>query len=139
MKNTFIISFLLLPLALAMPAAQRRAPAPYEIVLEGDKVVFENAETISSQIVVRDLGVKKMIAPYLYWGLSIVWDGKEYKRDPKRIGNWNGPMEIIPKTAWRTGFSLSEYLVPVEALTAGRHTIALRDASSESNALTNTG
>ena len=41
-----------------------------------------------------------------------------------------------PKTALRTRFSLSEYLVPAEALTAGRHTIALRDPSAESNTLT---
>jgi hypothetical protein len=72
----------------------------------------------------------------LYWGLSVVWDGKEYRRDPKHIGSWNGPWEIMPKTAWRTGFSLSEYLVPVEVLTAGRHTIALKDAAAESNTLT---
>jgi hypothetical protein len=69
-------------------------------------------------------------------GLSVVWDDKEYKRDPKQIGVWNGPGEIIPKGAWRTRFSLSEYLVPAGVLTAGRHTIALKDASVESNTLT---
>ncbi len=110
--------------------------SPYEIVLGGEKVVFDKAETVSSPIVIRDLGVKKMIAPDLYWGLSVVWDGKEYKRDPKHIGMWNGPWEIMPKTAWRTIFSLSEYLVPAEVLTVGRHTIALRDAFAESNTLT---
>src|SRR5882672_154571 len=73
------------------------SPSPYEIVLEGEKVVFDKAETVSSQVVIRDLGVKKMIAPDLYWGLSVVWDGKEYKRDPKHIGMWNGPWEILPK------------------------------------------
>jgi hypothetical protein len=122
--------------ALVISGNPTRSSSPYEIVLEGEKVVFDKAESVSIQITVRDLGVKKMIAPDLYWGLSVVWDGREYKRDPKYIGNWNGPWEIIPKTAWRTGFSLSEYLVPVEVLTAGGHTIALKDASAESNTLT---
>jgi len=112
-----------------------KKPAPYEIVLDGDNVEFNKDETVSSQIVIRDLGVKKMIAPDLYWGLSVVWDGKEYWPDRKRRA-WNGPWEIAPKTAWRTGCSLSEYLVPTEVLTAGRHTIALKDASAESNTLT---
>jgi hypothetical protein len=80
--------------------------------------------------------MEKLIAPELYWGLSVVWDGKEHKRDPKQIGTWNGHGEIIPKGVLRTAFSLSEYLVPAEALAAGRHTIALKDASAESNTLT---
>ena len=107
----------------------------YEIVLVGEHVVFDKAESVSSQIIIRNLGVKKMIVPGLYWGLSVVWDGKEYKRDPKHIGVWNGPGEIIPKGVLGTGFSLSEYLVPAEALTAGRHTIAMKDAFAESNTL----
>jgi hypothetical protein len=98
--------------------------------------VFDKAESISSQMVIRDLGVKKMIAPDLFWGLSVVWDGKEYKRDPKWIGDWNGQSEIIPKTAWSTTFSLSEYLVPSKVLTPGRHTVALKDAFAKSNTLT---
>lgn len=136
LKTALTIAFLLLPLMFALSGAERKSPVPYEIVLEGEKVRFENAEPVSSQIVIRDLGVKKMIAPDLYWGLSVVWDGKEHKRDPKHVGHWNGPWEIIPRTAWRTGFSLSEYLVPAQALTAGRHTIALKDASAQSNTLT---
>ena len=116
--------------------AKNPQPAPYEIVLHGERVVFDKAESVSIQITVRNLGMKKLIASDLYSGLSVVWDGKEYKRDPKHIGIWNGPGEIIPKAVLGTGFSLSEYLVPAEALTAGRHTIALNDASAQSNTLT---
>ena len=110
----------------------------YEIVLDEEPFVFDKAESVSIQINIRNLEMRKLIAPDLYWGLSVLWDGKEYKRDPKHTGRWkwNGPVEIIPKTAWRTGFSLSEYLVPAEVLTAGRHTIALKDAFAESNTLT---
>ncbi len=109
---------------------------PYEIVLDGQRVVFDKAESVSIQITVRNLGMKKLIAPDLYWGLSVVWDGKEYKRNHKHSVLWDGHAEIMPKTAWRTTFSLSEYLVPAEAWTAGRHSIALRDAFAESNTLT---
>jgi len=108
----------------------------YEIVLEGETVVFDRAESVSIQITIRNLGMKNLHAPDLYWGLSVVWDGKEYKRDPKYIGAWNGIGEIIPKGWLRTGFSLSDYLVPTDVLTAGRHTIALKDAFAESNTLT---
>ena len=114
----------------------RPQSAPYEIVLNGENVVFDKAESVSSRIIIRNLGLKKMLAPDLYWGLAVVWDGKEYKRDPKRIGMWDGHGEIFPKGVFSTGFSLSEYLVPTEVLTAGGHTIALKDASAESNTLT---
>ncbi len=123
-------------LALAVSGNRTGSPAPYEIVLKGENVVYENAESVSIQIIVRNLGMKTLIAPDLYWGLSVLWDGKEYKRDPKHMLLWDGHAEILPKTALRTRFSLSEYLVPAEALTAGRHTIALKDAFAESNTLT---
>jgi len=110
--------------------------APYEIVLDGEHVVFDKAESVSIQITVRNLGTKKLFMPDLYWGLSVVWDGKAYKRNPNYIGPWNGIAELIPKGSWRSTFSLSEYLVPVDLLTVGRHTIALKNASAESNTQT---
>src|SRR5438876_9874695 len=121
-----------------IPTTSKGEPVgpPYEIVLDGQRVVFDKAQSVSIQITVRNLGMKKLIAPDLYWGLSVVWDGKEYKRNPKHSVLWDGHAEIMPKTAWRTTFSLSEYLVPAEAWTAGRHSIALRDAFAESNTLT---
>src|SRR5438876_5550574 len=120
----------------ATPKKPDAGDGRYEIVLVGEHVVFDKAESVSSQIIIRNLGVKKMIVPGLYWGLSVVWDGKEYKRDPKHIGRWNGPGEIIPKGVLGTGFSLSEYLVPAEVLTVGRHTIALKVAFAASTTLT---
>jgi len=116
-------------------SAKLNPPLPYEIVLSGEKVVFDKAESVSIQITIRNLGMKKLIAPDLYSGLSVVWDGKEYKLG---VYSWGGigPYEIIPKGYWSRGFSLSDCLVPAEALTAGRHTIALKDAFAESNTLT---
>ena len=43
--------------------------------------------------------------------------------------------EILPRTSWRSSFSLSEYQVPAKALTDGRHTIALESDTAKSNTL----
>jgi len=132
----FVLGATIIGSAFAVSGESKEQWRPYEMVLIDDKVQFEDPAGIAMGLVVRDLGVKKMIAPDLYWGLSIVWDGKEYKRDPKYIGDWNGPWEIIPRTAWRTGISLSEYLVPPDALTPGKHVLSLKDKSAQSNSLT---
>ena len=134
MKTSLIIAFLLVPLALVLSGSPTGSPAPYEIVLVGEKVVFDKAETVSSQLVIRDLGMKELIAPTLLRELSVIWDGKSYKREG--MGPWNGPREIFPKTALRERISLSDFRVPAEALTAGRHTIAIKDAVTDSNTLT---
>jgi len=136
MKTLLVFLGVISPLVCISSDAPAKAARPYELVVIDDRVTFDKTEDVSIQVVIRDLGVKKMVAPDLWWGLSVVWDGKEYERDPKYKGAWNGPREIMPKTAWRTSFSLSEYRVPTAALTAGRHTIALKDAFSESNTLT---
>ena len=117
---------------------KRPEHAPYEIVLDDEHIVFDKAESVSVQITIRNLETKKLFVPDLYWGLSVVWDGKAYKRNPEYMRAWNGPADLypFPKGLWRSMFSLSEYLVPVDLLTAGRHTIALKDASAESNTQT---
>jgi len=69
-------------------------------------------------------------------GLSVVWDGKDYKRDPKRALAYNGPVWFQPGAGWHERFSLSEFLIPRERLAPGRHTVAVRDAGVESNVLT---
>ena len=119
----------------ASPQTRTETARPYELVLVDERIVF-GKDDITIHLVVRDLGVRKMIAPDLYWGLSLVWDGKEYERDPKYKGNWNGPWEIIPRTAWRTGISVSAYRVPPDVLTPGRHVLSVKDEFSESNAVT---
>ncbi len=120
----------------AIRIASRAAAAPYEIVIESEPVVIPEVSQHAFRILVRDLGVQRMIAPELYWGLCVVLDGAEYRLDPKRIGTWNGPHEILPRTSWRTGFSLGEYLVPPEKLAPGRHILRLKDSLVESNSIT---
>jgi hypothetical protein len=107
-----------------------------EIVLTDDKVAFDNPTNISMDMVFRNIGEKPLAAAHLLTGLSVVWDGKECRRDPKRGIVYNGLLEFYPQMGWRSHFSLSEFLVPRKALGAGRHTIALKVDSVTSNVLT---
>src|SRR6266508_1049375 len=120
------------------PAADvfQKAPSSLELVLIDDHVVFSTATNISMELIFRNVGEEKMKPYDLLLGLSVVWDGEEYKRDPKHIGPWNGPWEITPKTAWRNRISLSDFLIPPKVLTAGRHAVAVRDGSAGSNTQT---
>src|SRR5881394_1153208 len=119
------------------PAADvvQKAPSSLELVLIDDHVVFSTTTNTSMELIFRNVGEGKMKPYELLLGLSVVWDGEEHKRDPKHTGPWNGPWEITPKTAWRNRISLSDFLIPPKLLTSGRHTVAVRDASSESNIL----
>ena len=120
------------------PAADvvQKAPSSLELVLIDDHVVFSTATNISMEMIFRNVGEEKMKPYDLLLGLSVVWDGKEYRRDPKRYITYNGSLEFGPKLGWRNRVSLSDFLIPPKVLTAGRHTVAVRDASSESNILT---
>jgi hypothetical protein len=138
MNPTQILACLLAVVLPGQMFAAETNAKPYEIMISvtDKQLTFAKPEDIVLQAAVRDLGVKKMDAPSLWWGLSIVWDGKAYELDPKYKGVWNGPMEIISKTSWVFAFGVSEYRIPAERLAAGRHTVALKDAFAESNTLT---
>jgi hypothetical protein len=107
-----------------------------EIVLIDDKVAFDNTTNISMDMVFRNVGEKPLFASHLLTGLSVVWDGKECRRDPKVSIIYNGLREFYPQMGWRSRFLLSEFLVPPEALSAGQHAIALKVDSVISNPLT---
>jgi hypothetical protein len=105
-------------------------------VFISDQVVFSAATNITMEVSFRNVGEVNMEYYHLLTGLAVVWDGKEYKRGPKRSMLYDGERYFSPKTAWRLGFSLSDYRIPTEALASGRHTVAVKDAGSESNILT---
>jgi len=119
------------------PAADvvQKAPSSLELVLIDDHVVFSTATNISMELIFRNVGEEKMKPYDLLLGLSVVWDGKEYGRNPKQYVAYNGSLEFGPKSGWRNHISLSEFLIPSRLLTSGRHTVAVRDASAESNIL----
>ncbi len=119
------------------PAADvvQKAPGSLELVLIDDHVVFSTVTNISMEMIFRNVGEEKMKPYNLLLGLSVVWDGKEYGRNPKQYVAYNGSLEFGPKSGWRNHISLSEFLIPSRLLTSGRHTVAVRDASAESNIL----
>jgi archaellum component FlaG (FlaF/FlaG flagellin family) len=117
-----------------LPENENQAAAVTEIILDPARVAFESAANVTSTLLVRNVGDAKLqAAPEWYWGLVLVWDGKEYERDPQHKTAWNGPAEILPRSAWRSGISLSEYRVPAERLSDGRHTMGLRSGKTNSN------
>lgn len=110
--------------------------AEYEIVLVADLIAFNTPDSVSIQYTLRNVGMTKLFVPDIVWEWSLVWDGKACKRNPQYTRPWNGPAELIPKGSYRSILSLSNYLVPAKLLTPGRHTIALKHASTQSNTQT---
>jgi len=129
-------TILLLATVLSVTHTAQAADSSLELVLSDDHVVFTTATNISMEMIFRNVGETNMSPYNLLVGLSVVLDGKEFQRDPKRYIAYNGVLWFQPKTGWRSHISLSDYLIPPEALTSGRHTVELRDASSESNTQT---
>jgi hypothetical protein len=116
--------------------ALRVSPSPLELVLSDDHVVFTTATNISMEMIFRNVGETNMSPYNLLVGLSVVLDGKEFQRDPKRFVAYNGVLFFQPKLGWRSRISFSDYLIPPEVLAFGRHKVAVRDAAAESNTQT---
>jgi len=129
-------TILLLAAVLSIINAARAADSSLELVLSDDHVVFTTATNISMEMIFRNVGETNMNPYSLLVGLSVVVDGKEYQRDPKRVIFYNGVLFFQPKLGWRSRVSFSDFLIPPEALVSGRHMVALRDAGSESNTQT---
>jgi hypothetical protein len=124
-------------LAAVLPITRSvRADSSLELVLSEDHVVFTTATNISMAMIFRNVGETNLEPYKLLVDLSVVLDGKAYQRDPKRYIFYNGLLWFQPKSGWVSHVSLSDYLIPSEALASGRHTVALRDAGSESNTQT---
>jgi hypothetical protein len=130
--KTFV-TMLFLAAVLSATQTVRAAGSSLELVLSADHVVFTTVTNISMDMVYRNVGETNIDSYALLAGLSVVIDGKEFKRENI---SYTGLRYFYPKTAWPVHISLSEFLIPPKALVAGRHTVALRDAGSESNTQT---
>ena len=126
-------TILLLTAFLSITHSARAADSSLELVLSDDHVVFTTITNISMDMVYRNVGETNINAYALLSGLSVVIDGKEFKRESI---SYSGFKFFNPKTAWPVHISLSEFLIPTKTLVAGRHTVALRDAEAESNTQT---
>ncbi len=89
------------------PAADvvQKSPSSLELVLIDDHVVFSTVTNISMEMIFRNVGEEKMKPYDLLLGLSVVWDGKEYGRDPKQYIAYNG---LLAAVAWAKDYHLVE-------------------------------
>ncbi|HEY5232847.1 MAG TPA: hypothetical protein VIK35_04860 [Verrucomicrobiae bacterium] len=96
----------------------------------------DNSSTnIAMQVTFRNVSENLVFMPdTLIPNLSIVWDGKEYKQ-PVRYYAWS-EIPLKPKSCMYHYFYLSDFVIPPEVRTYGRHTIAVRERSVESSTLT---
>jgi hypothetical protein len=123
-------TILILAAALFAHSAARAADNSLELVLSDDHVVFTTATNISMEMIFRNVGETNMDSYALLADTLIVLDGKEFKRAPFA---YEGRAYLRPKGSWQERFVFSEFRIPLEALTSGRHTVMLRNGSSESN------
>jgi hypothetical protein len=126
-------TIIILAVALFAHLAARAADSSLELVLSDNHVVFTTATNISMEMIFRNVGETNMSRYALLADTLVVLDGKEFKRAPF---GYEGLRWCFPKSGWRESFVFSEFRIPLEALTSGRHTVMLRDASTESNVQT---
>jgi len=126
-------TILLFAAVLSITHTARAADSSLELGLSGDHVVFTNATNISMEMTFRNVGETNMDSYALLADTLIVLDGKEFKRAPFA---YEGRAYLRPKESWQCRFVFSEFRIPLEALTSGRHKVMLKNASSESNTQT---
>ena len=122
-------------LGMAAIADDQKPPKPVEVVLSSHRVTFYAADpTRMMQLLFRNVGEKTLPPNDLLAGLSIVWDGKEYQKNPKRdpYAVYDGPA-FSPRGSLEIPFSPFDFLIPQEALSAGWHTVAARMGDVDSN------
>jgi hypothetical protein len=140
--KTFLSILCFVLVAMASFADIRKPPKSLEIVL-----IFQltasyptNPPTTDSvikgwtQILFRNVGEKTINDREMLSGLSIVWDGKEYKQDATRhrYGRSEGPAFDAGGTM-EIPFSPFDFLIPQEALTPGWHMVSAKAGDAESN------
>ena len=90
-----------------------------------------------TQILFRNVGEKTIDVNEMLSGLSIVWDGKEYKQDKIPLHHYLYETEsdrpFIPETAFMIPFSPYDFLIPQEALIPGWHTVSAKAGDADSN------
>lgn len=129
-------NFLVLAGILFVQSTGQAANNYLELVLSEDRVSFTAGTNIEVDVVFRNIGETNLAVYSLLSGLSVVWDGKEYMRNTKRSILYQGPPWLGSEQGWHCRFLLADYSIPSERLVFGRHTVAVRDKSAESNTLT---
>src|SRR5947209_1338490 len=100
MVKTFAC-LLVLAAVLSVTQAARAADSSLELVLSDDHVVFATATNLSMEVIFRNVGETNLSPTGLLVGLSAVVDGKEFRRDWRRMPSLNILISFEPKRAWR--------------------------------------
>ena len=142
-----LVSFIFVNSTAQSADALRESPSLLELVLNcnwvtyykgtnfstPDFVQFDIATNISLEVTFRNVGDNWIRPNSLPSGLSVVWDGKEYKlTNPEHFFVYDGP-PFQPKTGWHRSFPISAFGIPQETLNPGRHKVALREELTETN------
>jgi hypothetical protein len=142
MKKHHLIPILFLAAFCTVSAQTNSTPAnpvqtsssPLELVLNC-KVSFDTPADLKMDLIYRNIGVTNYLDPIaLKWSQTIIWDGKDYKMGG--LMAYAGPRKLSPLQGMTVGLQLSDYPIPSEALTNGRHTVAVKVSLTKSNTLT---
>jgi hypothetical protein len=98
-------------------------------------VAFGTNANITMEVMFRNVGevnIENINRPDLLYGLTVIWDGKEYRYGGDFLG-WFGSVDFGPMATEQVNISLSDYLIPKEALASGRHTVMVKSLGVESN------
>ncbi len=130
--------------SLAVDAA-RVSPSPIELLMDcgtvysngftpckfNSSVEFRDTTKMSMEVTFRNIGEFFVFPGIVRSGLSLVWDGKEYRyKDPDEAGD---EAAYPPKSCYRHDFSLSDFVIPPEVLTSGQHKVSVRVEFSEAS------
>jgi len=137
MKTFTAILFLTAVLSITHTAqatdGTQTSSSPVELVLNCN-VSFDAAADVKMNLIYRNIGVTNYLDPMaLTASQTIIWDGKDYKKD---LSWYGGPSKLYPLQGMTVGVRLLDYPIPGEVLTSGRHSIALKVALTESNTVT---
>ena len=144
----FVLSTLFFIKSLAADAVSM-SPSAIELVLncgihyESSHSFYSMVEfsspNIALEVTFRNVGDKSVFPHTLIPNLSFVWDGKVYKyKQPKLNSVWS-EIALEPRSSTTDYYSLSDFDIPSEVLTRGRHTLAVNDVFSESETFTHYG
>jgi hypothetical protein len=140
--KTFLSTLCVVLLAMASFADNSKPPKPLEIVLSFQTTASHPSNPQTSdpgvrrftQILFRNVGEKTINDSEMLSGLTIIWDGKEYKQVTKlrRYGRSDGPAFDAGGTI-EIPFSPFDFLIPQDALTPGWHSVSAKAGDAESN------
>jgi hypothetical protein len=132
--KTILSTLFVIFLGMVAFADDQKPPKPIEVVLSSPQVTFYAADSNRTMsLLFRNVGEKTLRPNDLLAGLSILWDGKEYRTKEKSYyWIYDGPA-LSPRGSFQIVFSPFNFFIPQEALSSGWHTVVVRTGDIDSN------